>query len=154
MKFNNKAQNITKPYTIILILVLVAMFSGLFLKFGQELASDPENKLNDESIQYIYNRSGFSISNITSDDTTDSFYTSDIDNEGTLKDYAIEFRFYQEQSSSFRQILQDLWDLPSFMLKMMNIPIDDNWQLIINMLNLIIWTLIVYVIIRIVRGLL
>lgn len=153
MIFNNKkAQNITQPYTIILILVIIASISTLMFNFGAEYATNPNNQLDNESLLYIYEKSGFSLANnITSEDSKDLFFSSDTDNEGNLKDFALEFQFYREQSSAIRTIVQDLWNIPSFMVDGLFLNRDD-WEIFLQIWNTFIWTLFLYVIFRFLRG--
>lgn len=151
-KYNKKAQNITEPYTLILILVMITLISVSFFEFGADYAGNPENNLDNASLLYIYNHSGFNpANNITSSDTTDPFFTSQTDNEGNLKDFALEFQFYREQSSSVRNILQDIWNVPSFFVEGLGLD-SFLWKTIINIWNTILWTLILYAIYRFLRA--
>ncbi len=150
---NRKAQNITKPYTLILILVVIVLVSTLMFNFGADYATDPNNKLNNESLIYIFEKSGFSINdNITSGDTQDLFFTSDTDNEGNLKDFALEFQFYREQSSGIRTLIQDVWNVPAFFVN--GFGLDSSlWVTAIQIWNTIIWSLVLFSIYRFLRGL-
>lgn len=153
MKLNKKAQNITNPYTIVLVLSLIAIFSGVFFIFGQDLAASPDSEINDESRAYIFENSGFKIENKTAADSQDIYYSSETASEGNLKDYALEFQFYREKSSTLRSTFQQIYSLPTFFLKMLNIPISAAWSYVINIINGIIWMLIFYLIYRVIRGL-
>ena len=154
MKFNKKAQNITKPYTIIFIIVVVSILSVSMMDFGRDIASNPENKLDAESIDTIYTSSGYTVSVNKSSPTSadDLFYSSEINTSGNLKDYALEFEFYREQSSSIRTMLQDLWNMPSYLLSSLGLDLNE-WENVLNLWNSIIWLLIFYAIYRVIRGL-
>ena len=56
---NKKGQNVTEPWTIIMILVVVALITTAMFNFGADYAGDPDNKLNPESVIYIFDNSGF-----------------------------------------------------------------------------------------------
>jgi hypothetical protein len=152
MNFNKKAQNITNPWPLLLILTIIALISTAFFSFGQDLASDPSSAINDESRAYIYNNSGFQLPDRSADDATDVFYASETASEGNLKDYALEFQFYREKSSTLRSIFQTIYNLPVFFLKMLNIPIVGTWSIMVAIINGLIWVLIFYLIYRIIRG--
>jgi hypothetical protein len=152
MNFNKKAQNITNPWPLLLVLTIIALISTAFFSFGQDLASDPSSAINDESRAYIYNNSGFQLPDRSADDATDVFYASETASEGNLKDYALEFQFYREKSSTLRSIFQTIYNLPVFFLKMLNIPIVDTWSVMVAIINGLIWVLIFYLIYRIIRG--
>lgn len=152
MIFNKKGQNITQPYVLVLLVVIVAVFSLSFFEFGKDVASDPNNQLDDSSLRYIYDRAGFELpDNISSSDTTNLFYNSDTDTEGNLKDFAIEFLFYREQSTGIRSTLQALWNLPIFFLSGFNLKLD-SWSLVLNVINTLVYTLILFGIYRFLRG--
>ncbi len=151
-KMNKKAQNVTEPWTIIMILVFVATVTTAMFSFGADVASDPDNTLDEESVLYIFDRSGFSLNQtISSSDSTNAFFTSDTDNEGNLKDFALEFQFYREQSSGIRVLIQDLWQLPEFFISGLGLD-RETWSSILNIWNTIIWTIILYAIYRFLRG--
>lgn len=149
---SKKAQNITNIYTIIVVIVIVASFGFVTLKFGQDLASDPDTKLNDESLVYVFERSGFTTYNVSPEDTTVQFYTSEAGSEGSLKDQALEFRFFQENSGSFRAKINTIWNVPSFLFQMLNLPMNTTFQVILNIWNLIIWSFIAIGVWRLIRG--
>lgn len=155
MKLNKKAQNITKPYTIVFILVVISIFSIGMITFGRDVASNPNNSLDDESLLYVYEKTGFVPSGYKndSDDADDLFYSSDLETSGNLKDYALEFQFYREQSSSIRTIVQDLWNVPSHFIGGLGLDLKE-WEFTLQVLNTMVWLLIFYVIYRLVRGLL
>ena len=152
MGMNKKGQNVTEPWTVIMILVFVALITTTFFNFGADYAGTPDNKLDNESIIYIIDKIGFSVDDsITSNDTTNAFFTSDTDNEGNLKDFALEFQFYREQSSGIRVLLQDLWELPEFFVSGLSLDVE-TWGTALNIWNTIIWTIILYAIYRFLRG--
>lgn len=149
---NKKAQNITKPFTIIIIMSVVSLFSVIFFMFGSDLAGNPNSDINDESRAYIFSNTGFEIENRSADDSTDIYYSSETGSEGNLKDYALEFQFYREKSSSWRSLFQDIYTLPTMFLKMLNIPVNEAWSFFIIIFNGIVWAIIFYAIYRIIRG--
>lgn len=152
MMRNKKAQNITEPYTLILIVVVIGMFTTALFSFGQDLASNPDNKLNNESIQYIFDKSGFTPSNqINTSDTTDLFFSSDLNTSGNTKDFALEYEFYREQSSGIRSKLQDLWNIPSFFVSGLDLE-ESDWSTTIIIWNSMIWMMIFYAVYRIIRA--
>ena len=150
---NKKAQNITKPYTIVLIMSVISVLSVIFFMFGSDLAGSPTSEINDESRAYIFSNTGFVIENRTSADSTDIFYSSETGSEGNLKDYALEFQFYREKSSSWRSLFQDLYGLPTMFMKMLNLPVNEAWTFFIVVFNGLVWAVIFYAIYRIIRGL-
>lgn len=153
MKLNNKkGQNITQPYTLILIIVMVGLISTLVYNFGAELAGNPDNKLDEKSLDYIFTKGGFTPSNnITVNETATLFYNSPTDNEGNLKDYALEFQFFREQSTSVRSFINDLWNLPTFFID--GLFLDGNlWRGVINLINSLIWFIILFAIYRFLRA--
>lgn len=153
MIFNNKkGQNITKPYTIILIIVVIAMISGSLAKFGADMISSQYGNLDNESIYYIGTNAGFQMDDdISVNDSTDLFYSSDIDTSGNTKDYAIEFEFYREQSSSVRNIVHVVYNVPTFFVRGLNLDLD-IWNDNLVLMNFISWLIILYVIYRLIRG--
>lgn len=155
VSINKKGQSTTKPYTLVLIVVMTSLISVLMFDFGADYAEDPNNKLDNESLIYIFDKSGF-ITNpnttITSQDTQDPFFTSPTENEGNLKDFALEFQFYREQSSGIRAIMQDVWNLPSFFVDGLFLD-GAAWETAIGIWNTIIWLIILTSIYRFLRGL-
>lgn len=149
---HKKAQNITQPYTVIIIIVVMAIFSGLFFNLGVQLATTPDNKLSEGSLSYIYNQSGFNYSTRTESDTQDLFYSGGEETGGSLKDFTLEFQFFRESSQGWRTIIQDIWNLPSTFIGLFNLPLSD-WQTVLQIINLAIWAVIFYVIYRLLRGL-
>lgn len=149
-----KGQNITNPFVIVIVLLIVSAISTTLWSFGKDLAENPNNNLNEESLGAIYNKSGF-VLNTTIDDVNETknlFYSSETDTQSNLKDYALEFQFFREQSSPIRSYIQDLWNLPTFFVD--NLGLDgEAWQPLVQMFNLVIWVIIFYVIYRILRGL-
>lgn len=150
---NNRKAQITQPMVMVMVLVTVSLISLLMFDFGADYAEDPNNKLDQESVSYIFNKSGFELSdNITADDSTDAFFTSDTENEGNLKDFALEFQFYREQSSGLRNIFQDFWNLPVFFLDGLFLDRDD-WLLAISIWNTLIWAILLFNVYNFLRGL-
>jgi len=151
---NNKGQAMTKPFTVILILVLVAIISISMNQFGRDIASNPDNKLQDDSVWRIYNQSGFVPTEIknSSTDSDDLFFKSDINTSGNSKDFALEFLLYQEQSSKIRTLIQDFWNLPSFFVSGLDLD-GSAWFLVIQLWNTVIWAILFFVIYRVIRGL-
>lgn len=151
--YGKKAQNITQPYVLILIVVLVGLITTLMFNFGADYATDPDNKLDNRSLSYIYDKSGFTpTTNITSSDTQSLFITSDTDNEGNLKDYALEFQFYREQGSGIRSIIQDIWGLPSFFIDGLFLDLG-LWASAFNIISILLYTWILFGMYRFLRGL-
>lgn len=154
MEINKKAQNITKPYTILLVIIIIAIFSIMTFRFGADVASTPGNKLNNESQLYIYERSGFTPGELkTVNDTGDLFFSSDLNSSGSTLDFALEFQFYREQSSSWRTVMQDVWNAPAYFVGGLGLDLDD-WTIVLNLINTIIWAIIFYIIYRLIRGIL
>lgn len=153
MKFNKKGQNITKPYTIIFVIVVLSILSVSLMDFGRDIASNPNNKLDAKSIDTIYSSSGYtaSVNKSKPNDADDLFYSSEINTSGNLKDYALEFEFYREQSSSIRTILQDLWNMPAYFVSSLGLDLSE-WETVLLLFNTIIWLLIFYGIYRAIRG--
>ena len=150
---NNRKAQITQPYVMVLVLVTASLFSILMFNFGADYAEDPNNKLDQESVQYIFDKSGFELSdNISATDSTDPFFTSPTDNEGNLKDFALEFQFYREQSSSLRNIFQDFWNLPVFFLDGLFLD-REEWLVAINIWNTLIWVILLFNVYNFLRGL-
>lgn len=150
---NKKAQNVTQPYVLILIVVMTGLITTLMFNFGADYATDPNNKLDNRSISYIFNKSGFTpTTNITSADTQDPFFTSNTDNEGNLKDFALEFQFYREQSSTIRSIIQDVWGLPTFFIDGLFLDLG-IWATAFNIISILLYSWILFGIYRFLRGL-
>lgn len=150
MKINKKAQNVTRPYVVLLIMVVLSMFSFAFLSWGNDLAGDSENNINEKSRAYLYDRAGFEVDRVNN---SDPFFSEGDNDGGSLKDFAIEFQFFREQSSSIRGMVQQLFNLPTFFIDWFDLDLGD-FEFIRIILNTLIWTIIFYVIYRIIRGLL
>lgn len=151
MKLNKKAQNITSPYVLVFIVVIITLFSTTFINFGADLISNPNNALEEDSVVYIYDRTGFTPNTQVADNTTTSFYSTESDSEGSAKDFALEFQFYREQSSGIRQLLQNIWNIPTFFVDGLGLNRDD-WAIPLNIINTLIWIIIFYGMYRIIRG--
>lgn len=145
--------SMTKPFTVIFILVAVAIISVSMNQFGRDIASDPNNQLGDDSLWRIYNQTGFipGVNKSSSDDADDLFFSSNLNTSGNAKDYALEFEFYREQSGSMRTIVQDLWNLPSFFVSGLGLDAS-AWVIVIQLWNTIIWAIIFFIIYKIIRG--
>ena len=155
MMKNNKGQAMTKPFTVIFILVVIAILSISMNNFGRDVAVNPNNNLDNDSLNRIYDQSGFvpSVYRNGTGDSTDLFFSSDLNTSGNAKDYALEFQFYREQSSSIRTLVQDLWNLPVFFINGLDLDLQ-AWNIVINIWNTVIWAIIFFVIYRVVRGIL
>lgn len=153
MRLNKKAQNITNPYVVILILVVMSLFITLFFSFGGDIRSDPNNVLTDESVLYIDNYYGFDMDNVTTTDMNSTFYSSNTDTEGNLKDDALEFQFYREQSSGIRGRLNQLFNVPSALIGLLYLDRND-WATVIAAWNILAWLIILYGIYRFLRAIL
>jgi len=151
---SKKGQNITKPYALILVMVVVSILTVSMMTLGRDVASDPNNKLNNESINYIYTNSGYvpSINKSEATDADDLFYSSDLNTSGNLKDYALEFQFYREQSSGVRSYVQDFWNFPAMFINGLGLELE-AWSVVTQTLNTMIWLIILYLVYRIVRAL-
>jgi len=150
---SKKAQNITNPYTIIFLVIVISLFSVSFLNFGRDLASDPSNSLGEQSIDFIYNTTAYQPTvNKTSSDTGEEFYKSPTENAGNLKDFALEFQFYREQSNQLRQILQDIWNIPTNFVRNLGLNLV-LWEPIILIINLLIWSILFFAMYKFLRGL-
>lgn len=153
MKMNKKAQQIANPYTLITILILISMFTLLFVTFGRDIAGNPNNNINYDSRVYIYSHSGFQIDNATATDLQQEFYSSTIDSEGNLKDNALEFQFYREQSSSLRQRANDFFNIPTYFIGLFNLDLSD-WTIVNNSWNIFAWLVIFFAIYKFLRAVL
>lgn len=151
MKLNRKAQNITNGYVLVLIIVIITLFSTVFINFGGDLLTNPNNILEEDSINYIYDRSGFDPDVSITDNTTTQFFSTEGDSEGSAKDFTLEFQFYREQSSGIREILQNIWNIPTFFVDGLGLNRDD-WKVPLNILNTLIWVIIFYGMYRLIRG--
>ena len=140
MKLNTKAQSIANPYTITLILVVIAIFSTAGLYFGQDLAADSSSSLNDESRYWVFNQSEFEVVN-KNNNTNEEFWSSNNVSEGSAKDFTLEFQFYREESSKLRQVLQNVWNAPTFFVNGLNLDLS-TWNWVIQLLNTLIWLIV------------
>lgn len=151
MMFNNKAQNLASPYTLLVIILLISLFTTMFFSWGSDIAGDPTSDINDVSREYIFSQEGFEVENLSERELTQTFYGSTIDSEGNLKDYALEFQFYREQSSSIRDKINDVYNIPSTFFNLFNLDIS-NWEIFSNIWNFFAWILIFFAIYKLLRG--
>ena len=160
MKLNNKGQSITQPYMLVMILFVVALFSFAYIDFGQDLASNPDSYINDESRLKIYERSSFTINNktlgneiVSVSDSEDPFFTTGENATGNPKDYALEFQFFRQQSTDIRVLAQNIYEIPTFYIWWLDLNYSD-WKFIINGVNLLLWMAIFFAVYKFIRGLL
>ena len=149
---NRKGQAITEPFVLFMVIAIVAVISIGMFTFGQDVAADPNNTLDNESTQYIFDRSGFDPrGGKDADNVNDTFFTSPSDTGGSEKDFTLEFQYYREQSSQTRLYLNNVWNLPSFFVEGLGLDLD-NWTSFINLWNSVVWLMVFYAIYRIIRG--
>ena len=153
MMKNKKAQNMTKPYTVILVLVIISILSISMNEFGADIAASPNNNLDEQSLDVIYNRSGFVPGTNKSEagDADDLFFSSDTNTSGSAKDFTLEFQFFREQASNVRVIIQDVWGAPQFFVSGLGLDASD-WRTTLFIYNTIVWIILFYVIYRLLRG--
>lgn len=153
MMRNKKAQNITKPYVIILMIVVVALITVSFNEFGRDIASTPGNTLDNDSLNNIFSTAGFVPTTIknTTNDTTELFFSSSNDTGGSTKDFTLQFQFYREKAGSIQTITRDLWNLPMFFINGVGLNTED-WGLVNDLLSTLIWLIIFYAVYRVITG--
>ncbi len=152
MKFNKKGNSLTEPFNIVIIIVIVAIFSFSFLRFGINLISSDYSNLNSQSRTYISSQAGIDINNIDSSDITNPFYVAQNETgEGNPKDDALEFQYYREQSGELRNLVQDLYSLPSFTISWFGLDLSE-WEIIKNIFDTVINLIIMFLIYKFIRG--
>lgn len=153
MKFNKKGNSLTEPFNIVIIIIIISILSFTFLRFGQNLISSSDySNLNSQSRTYILSQSGFNVDDIDNNDINNPFYVSQNETgEGSPKDYSLEFQYYREQSGDLRNMLQDLYGLPSFIISWFQLDLSE-WEEIRIIFDTIIWAIILFVIYRFIRG--
>lgn len=144
--------NITNPTTIIIIIFIVGLFSTGLIYFGGDLASNPNNHLNQASKNFIYTQYGFKIDNVSTNDTKDLFYViPSNETAASTKDYTLEFQFFRESSSGFRTTIQQIYNLPQFFLSSFDLNSSD-WSFVKNAFNFLIWWIIFFAVYKVLRG--
>ena len=159
VRYNKKGEAITNPMIILSIILLIGVMTFGFFKFGSELSLNSNNKLTDDSIIYIAENNGFKIDNtnlsetpLSLDDLESSFYVEDANSTTSDKDYALEFLYYRGQSVSWRSLIGSVYNLPTYLLRMVGLNLNE-WIFVLNGLNVLIWAIVFFVVYKIIRGL-
>lgn len=144
--------NMTNPTTLIIIIFVIGLFSTGLIIFGGDLASNPDNKLNQESKDFIYTQYNFDVDEVTANDTQNLFYILDSnETSASTKDYTLEFQFFRESSGDFRSTVQQIFDIPQFFLTSLGLEGDD-WEWVLNSFSFLIWWLIFFGVYKLLRG--
>jgi hypothetical protein len=137
---------------LIIILFIVGLFSTGLIIFGGDLASNSNNKLNQESKNFIYTQYGFDVTELNASQSQNLFYIIDSnETAASTKDYTLEFQFFRESSGGFRDTTQQIFQLPQFFLTSLGFNTDD-WKWVVNSFNVLIWWIIFFGVYKLLRG--
>lgn len=155
---NKKGTQITDPMVLLIIISMLGMLTFGWFLFSSQVATNPNSNLDEASILYIAEHSGYEVNNkdfgedlLTEEQFTSSFYTQNNNATSSDKDYALEFLYYREQSSGWRDTVNNLYGMPTFFLGAYGFDLS-AWAFVVHGLNLIIWGIIFFIVYKIIRG--
>lgn len=144
---NIKGQNMGSTYTILLVLIILALFSNYFIEWGGDVVTNPDLNINQRSLIYVASIDGFQIDNVSS---SERFYTEGNETGNNVKDFAIEYQDYRQKGAQIRTMVQKLWNLPTFFISWLPLE-SDNWTYAFFIWNVTCWVLVFYAIMRLIR---
>ena len=150
---------ITKIQWYIGLIFFIGIITITFMTFGHKLAIHDKAILNDASKQYILDYSGyvsqaqFNIINDT-DETRQQESLTGFTNEtqqSTIQDFLGTINFYSTRVSKFERSVKLIYNLPTFVLLSMGLPITP-FRDGINVLGYIFLIALIYLFVKIIRG--
>lgn len=152
VKINKKGQQIANFVPIVVVVFITALFIGGISMFGAETASDPNNKLTQESRDFIYEDNGFTPKySMGWNDTTKEYYSIEDNTTGSLKDESLEFSFYRQQAQGPRSTMNDFFDLPNTFLKYLGFDLG-IFAWIITLLMAVLVAIVIVAVYKFIRG--
>lgn len=155
---NKRGATIADPMTLLLCIVIFGMLTFGFFHFAGQLVTNENNNLDDESIIYIAEHSGFKVGDKTFDDGVlsdeeleSAFYVQDENGTISDKDQALEFLYYREQSIGWRGIINSVYNFPTYIVSTIGLDLTE-WAWVQHAWDIIGWGIIFLVIFFIVRG--
>jgi len=142
------------------VLFVSAMLMIGLLTFGNSLNQNPNIQLDNASIEYISNYEGYldseGISTLDDDDVVsykqDSIINEENDTgEQGVTDFLANLNYYKNKANKILNPVKLVYNLPTLYLLGLNLPVGE-FNNYINIIALIMYIVIVYMFIKIVRG--
>ncbi len=155
---NKKGSNLTNPMTYVVILSMIGLMTSVLVSMGVNMSQQSQTNFDDNSISWLENERGFKISNNSMSDgilsdgqVKEQWYIDEETEGGNEKDFAIDFFFGLDWIDKVFGFLYDIYSLPTFWIRWSPLPVND-FQVVINAINFIIWFAIGGMVLYAVRG--
>jgi len=116
----------TNVWTYVVIIFIYVVFIGAIRGFAEHQLNNSDSNLDAESLEYIYTILDIDISNY--EVTASELENNELDDStnatgSSAKDNSLEFFYGKSQAEKTQDYIKDIFSLPSFIAKLLKIPI-------------------------------
>lgn len=147
-------QKFTNVETFVAILFLFAILSWGILYLGNEVLTNSNSNLDNDSIDYIANLNGIDLDEYRASASTiqKPILITDNASQGNPKDEALDFLFAKEKGYNIELQIKRIFGIPSFIIvDLLRFDVG-NWQWIIDIVGWFLSLSIIIAIVFFIRG--
>lgn len=134
---NKKGKQMSNVWTYLIILFIFAILMFGIKQLGLELTQNPNQNLDNDSIEYIAELNEIDLSEyqVSSDLIESPILFTDNTSQGNPKDYSLEFQFAKERGLPIENTIKNIFSVPSVIVyQVLKMP-RNNWSWIVDALN-------------------
>lgn len=148
-------KSFTNVETYLGILFIFAILVTALIFLGNEILSNENSNLDNDSIEYILQLNGANVSDYATDidDLENPILSNANYSQGSPKDEALDFLFTKEKGFKIEVIVKRIFNIPSFVIvDLFRLPLN-NWKWLLDIIGWLLGLTVTITMIYFVRGL-